>query len=282
MADVAEHGARDVEFGDEYFDRLAAARDHWWVDGMRIVGAALLDERRTDLRVLDAGCGSGALLASLRDVAGRHDVVGVDFAWPGLALARRHTTGAVLGQASVTSLPFRAATFDLVVSTDVLQHLSTADERLAVAELARVLRPGGRLLVRTNAAFGRSHVEERDDWRLYRPATLEAALRTAGLDVETVTHANALQGLWASVPRRPRRGGGHAPHGHGHGHGHDGHDGGAPRPEWGTGGLGIPRPASTLRNRVLRMVLRAEAAWLRAGRHRLPFGHTLFAVARRR
>jgi SAM-dependent methyltransferase len=156
---------------------------------------------------------------------------------------------------------------------DVLQHLTTAGAAAAVAEMARVLRPGGRLLVRTNAAFGRRHVAEREDWRLYRPETLRATLCSSGLEVAALTPVNALQALWASVPRgwsRPRH------EAHSNAAGEDAH-----RAEWGVAGLGIPTKVHPVINTVLLGLLRLEALWLsRPGRH-LPFGHSLYAVARR-
>ena len=272
------------QFDVDYFDRLLAARDHWWVRGMQEVGASLLDRAAggpADLRVLDAGCGSGALLPWLRERAGAHRVTAIDFAPAALEFLRRQRLDVDLLRASVTDLPFPDGHFDLIVSMDVLQHLTSDQEKAAAAEMRRVLRPGGRALVRTNAAFGRSGVEERPDWRLYRPGSLRAALESGGLEVERLTHVNALQGLWASLPRRPRPH--HHDHDHGHGHGDDhGHGGGdGERAEWGRAGLGIPAPASPLKNRVLLGILRAEARLLARPGRSLPFGHALYAVARR-
>jgi hypothetical protein len=121
------------------------------------------------------------------------------------------------------------------------------------------------MLVRTNAAFGRAGVQERKDWRLYRPATLRAALERAGLEVVTLTPVNFLQGLWASLPRRQRT------RGHSEDHAHHEHV-----------GLGIPTPVHPLKNRALLGSLRAEAWWLSRQGRRLPYGHSLYAVAMKR
>lgn len=251
------------EFDAGYVARLQAVADHGWTQGMRAVGEAVLGDVGTGLRVLDAGCGAGTNLGWLARFAAPGHLDAIDVAAP--AVARSHDPGtgarADVLQASVAALPFRDGSFDLVVSLDVLQHLTAADEASAVAETVRVLRPGGRVLVRTNAAFGPAAAQERDDWRVYRPDRLRQALAGGGLEVERVTPVNAVLGGWSSLRRR-------TPGGHDHGH-------------------GIPPPAPPWRDALARRLLGAEAAWLRGGRRGqgrgrvLPFGHSLYAVARR-
>lgn len=246
------------EFDEEYFERLEAARHHWWTQGMEAIGAALLDERGRGLDVLDAGCGSGALLPWLTQLDEPAGIHAVDVAPAALTGCAAMGLPVDLVRASVAQLPFQGCRFDLVTSMDVLQHLTAVQADESVAEMTRVLRPGGRLLVRTNAAFGRGGVTERDDWRLYRPSSLRGVLTEAGLTVDALTPVNFLQGLWASLPRRRTE------------HGGEGHH-----------GLGLPRPVHPLKNRLLLAVLRAEARWLSRPGRRLPFGHSLYAVARK-
>lgn len=259
-------------FDDGYFAQLDVVRDHWWVRGMREAASSLLGAAGPGLRVLDAGCGVGTNIDWLAELARPNPVVAVDFA--GAALGRvRHRGHALVVQASVTDLSLAADHFDLVFTADVLQHLTTAQASAALAEMRRVLRPGGSVLVRTNSAFGRSAVTQRDDWRLYTVATLAGALSDAGLILDRITPVNAVQGLWASLSGRRSSGhdGGHitgADGGHDHAHG--------------AGfGLGIPAPTSPARNAVLIAVMRLEALWLAAPGRRLPFGHSLYALARR-
>ncbi|MGQ9572457.1 MAG: class I SAM-dependent methyltransferase [Dehalococcoidia bacterium] len=93
-------------------------------------------------RVLDAGCGSGRLFAY--DLRGRASLtVGVDIS---PAVARNANIDAPL-QASLTALPFASETFDLIICKHVLEHLD--EPASAFHELARVLRPQGRLLILT-------------------------------------------------------------------------------------------------------------------------------------
>src|SRR5699024_8703099 len=90
--------------------------------------------RHHGARVLEAGCGARSHLA----YPGGTRVVGVDLLRSQL---RRNTSTPHLVQGDVTALPVAAASADLVVCWDVLEHLP-APER-AFAEIARVLRPGG-------------------------------------------------------------------------------------------------------------------------------------------
>ena len=90
-------------------------------------------------RVLDAGCGGDWDISQYLYAPGR-TVVGIDLAPP---LQRTPGTDGVRG--TLEHLPFADASFDLVVSMSVLEHLR--DPLSSLSELARVLRPGGRLLV---------------------------------------------------------------------------------------------------------------------------------------
>jgi arsenite methyltransferase len=100
-------------------------------------------------RVLDAGCGPGFYVAeTLERVGAEGSVVGVDASEPMLALAAKRCAGhANVGfeQGDVTKLPVRDADFDRALSVQVLEYVD--DIPAALAELLRVLRPGGRVLI---------------------------------------------------------------------------------------------------------------------------------------
>ncbi len=101
-------------------------------------------------RILDAGCGQGWYAGAL---AGRgYRVVGIDVAVAQLKAARGaagdQAAGAALAAASVLNLPFAAHTFDAAYAVNLLHHLGDpAAQELALAELARVVRPGGLVFV---------------------------------------------------------------------------------------------------------------------------------------
>jgi SAM-dependent methyltransferase len=103
-----------------------------------------LGPRAADQRALDAGCGHGAQTALLCRLG--YAAHGIDLAGRLLAIARRRLPGAVFCQADVTALPYRSGSFDVVTCAG--STLSFVDDPdAALRELARVLRPNGRLLL---------------------------------------------------------------------------------------------------------------------------------------
>ncbi|MEI2688971.1 MAG: class I SAM-dependent methyltransferase [Anaerolineae bacterium] len=92
--------------------------------------------------LLDAGGGTGRVAAQLRPLVGR--LVISDLSAPMLAQAQEKGIACPV-QTHVERLPFPDGHFDRVLAVDALHHF--ADQRLAVAELARVLKPGGRLVI---------------------------------------------------------------------------------------------------------------------------------------
>jgi len=97
-----------------------------------------------DERVLDVGCGTGAFAYAIAPLV--HEVVGVDRTTEYLAAAREHSPdGCSFVEGDATALPFPYGDFDLVGCVRVLHHVSRPE--LVISELARVTRPGGRILV---------------------------------------------------------------------------------------------------------------------------------------
>lgn len=103
-------------------------------------------------RVLEVGCGWGEFAARVQDELGA-DVVAIDLSPRMVELARERRVEAQVGD--VQQLPFGNASFDCTVANWMLYHVPEID--LGLSELARVLRPGGRLVATTN---GVRHLEE--------------------------------------------------------------------------------------------------------------------------
>jgi SAM-dependent methyltransferase len=98
--------------------------------------------------VIDVGCGPGFLCESMAQAVGPTGrVVGVDISEDLIAFATSHKAGNCIEYriGNATSLPVDAGRFDVAVSTQVMEYVSDAD--LALRELARVVRPGGRVLI---------------------------------------------------------------------------------------------------------------------------------------
>jgi SAM-dependent methyltransferase len=155
------------------------------------------------LAVLDAGCGTGGLLANLHTTAWR---AGVEISAEGIRLARKRG-GAPLVRASVSALPFADESFDAVVSIDVLCH-SGVVERQAAEEAARVLRPGGLFLVQLPAFDFLRGEHDAAVWtkRRYRRAEVAALLSSAGLSLRRSFYRNSLLFPLAAAARLVRRG----------------------------------------------------------------------------
>lgn len=190
-----------------------AERTHFWFRGFRRFVTPWLSEAagaRTDLRLLDCGCGTGANLALL----GRHGrAFGFDLTARGLEFAR--ATGVTrVARASIDAIPYPDAAFDVVTSFDVLYGLPDAVEAAAAREIARVLKPGGAALI-TVAAFESlrgGHGTLSNEVRRYTTASLSALLGGAGLEVvrTSYTHATLFPILYLVRAWQRWRGGGRA------------------------------------------------------------------------
>jgi SAM-dependent methyltransferase len=171
-------------------DRVEAT--HWWFRGRRaLVGRAIAGLGvGPGARVLDVGSGTGSNLRMLRDLGFRR-VVGLDRSAAALRQCAAKRLGSVQ-RADVCALPFRDASFDLVLATDVLEHVR--DEARAVAELHRVLRPGGALVATVPAFMGLWG--RQDDvshhLRRYRRAELVRGLAAGGFAVRRSFYFNYL------------------------------------------------------------------------------------------
>jgi SAM-dependent methyltransferase len=164
---------------------------HWWFLGRRRLFLALLEQRvphqARPARILDFGCGTGAWLGDLE----RFGTVSAVDADPS-AVAFCHERG----RAEVTlvppgaALPFPDGAFDVVTALDVIEHID--DDVSALAELRRVLRPGGLLLVAVPAFMFLWGVQDEvsHHHRRYTAGSLRRALSAAGLRVDRTSYFN--------------------------------------------------------------------------------------------
>jgi SAM-dependent methyltransferase len=243
----------------EEYDRLFELEElHWRMRGVRqLVLRALLprlargDRTGPRPQVLDAGCGCGLGALSLQEHA---DVVALDAHPRALAYCRRRGLGKLL-RANLQAPPFRDATFDAVVSVDVLYHREVTDDEAALRELGRVCRPGG-VVVILMPAYERlrsSHDKAVHTARRYTKSRLLRLARAAELVPERVSYFNSAILPAAAVWRLLRARAGHA--------------------------RSDMTPPPRLLNGFLAGWLRVEAGLaLRAG---LPFGLSVFGVLRR-
>ncbi|QGG95457.1 class I SAM-dependent methyltransferase [Actinomarinicola tropica] len=136
----------------EHDEDLWEAHAGWWQDGFSEGADPEYEEQILPLAaehmagavdVLDIGCGEGQI-ARLAVRGGARRVVGVDPTWAQVVEAERRGGGPVYARAGAAALPFADASFDTAVACLVFEHIVDVDD--AIAEVARVLRPGGRFL----------------------------------------------------------------------------------------------------------------------------------------
>lgn len=141
---------------------------HTTVDARAPLVAAVVEARPR--RILEVGCGWGELAEWLARETGA-EVVATDLSPRMVELARDRGLDARV--ADVQELPFEDASFDVAVAAWMLYHAPKLDR--AIAELARVLRPGGRLVAATNSRF---HLIELRELVGSGPSTLRFARET--------------------------------------------------------------------------------------------------------
>src|SRR5262249_38126052 len=141
---------------------------------------------------LDAGCGTGAMLQSLRQRRPEARVVGLDLSPFALERSRRRAAPHLV-RGSIDELPIRSATFDVVTSHDVL-YFEGIDDHEALCEFARVLVVDGTLILNLPAFdwLRGAHDDFVSGRRRYTREAIEALLSAAGFDVLFVSYWNAV------------------------------------------------------------------------------------------
>jgi SAM-dependent methyltransferase len=244
---------------EEIGNIVRAEESLWWFRGMRRIAFALLDPllgSNQVERIFEGGAGTGYFAAL---VAARYGVrvVAADLDAQAVRIShRRHGIPSV--QANLLALPFPDASFDLVLLMDVLAHFARGEDLVAFGECARLVRPGGRLLVRTSALeiFRSRHSEFVWERQRFTPGRLRNLAAAGGLEIERLTFANCLLSplalfkfrIWEPLVRA--------------------------RPASGL----KPLPAPV--DRLFYAALHLESLLVRAGL-RLPFGQSLYLVARK-
>lgn len=191
----------------EQYEAHAAVRlNHWWRYGTNTFFARLIgDMVEQGGVVLDHGCGVGDLITLLR---GRYRAVGVDAFPAAVRYARDANPDSLVTQGDIMALPFCDASFNSVVSLDVLYHANVTDDIEALAEIWRVLKPGGRVFLQLPAYewLRSGHDVVAMTRKRYTATEVRACLEKAGFVPERTGYRMALFFFVAASVRLLKRG----------------------------------------------------------------------------
>ena len=229
---------------------------HWWYRALHHqVATVLIHHPASVVSLLDAGCGTGGMLAHLIQRFPDLNPIGIDES--PLALDHCRARGLPsIQQASLHSLPFPSASFDAVLCLDVLYH-QNVNPSSAMVEMTRVLKPGGLLILNLPAfsCLAGSHDQSVSGARRFNRPLTHSLLRQNKLLSLQSHYWNAWLFfpllLWRTFTRLSL------------------HSGSPARSDL--------RPLPPLLNRCLTHFAKLDAALCR--RWHLPFGSSLFVVA---
>ena len=241
----------------EYANIAKCEREFWWYRGMERILFRMLDPlAKRNARVLEVGCGTGHMSTRFAERYG-WQMFPTDLQREGLVYGLAQGVER-MAQAEISALPFASGHFDAVVSLDVMVYMPRGQEGRAIAELARVVAPGGLLVLRTAALeiLRSHHAEFTGELQRFTRGQLIKLAEENGIRVLRCTYANSLLMPVALAKFRliePLSRGG---------------------PSSGV------EPVSPWLDRLLYGALDAESAWLGSGRD-LPIGQSLILLGER-
>ncbi len=189
-----------MDYDDRAFDSPIPLQRYWQRARHRTILRMVKAAR--GMRILDIGCGSSRIIQDLPAA------IGMDILLPKLRFLRdRHGS---LVQGSTFALPFASAAFDCVISSQVIEHIP--DCRIVLDEMARVLRPGGTLILGTPdygrrlwwvlewvygkvlpGAYAKDHITH------FTRASLSQRLRTAGFTIQDVAYVGGCEMIFRAT-----------------------------------------------------------------------------------
>lgn len=164
--------------------------DYWWYIALRGLTLSFINKfshKKDNMRILDAGCGTGGLLARIS----AFKAYGLDVSEEAMKFCKIRKLRNVI-RASVCNIPFSRDSFDLIVSLDVLYYFGVMNDIIVLREFCRVLNRGGILLLNLPAYnFLQSkhdkavHIKHR-----YIHKELKEKVKKAGFKIEKISYRN--------------------------------------------------------------------------------------------
>lgn len=185
---------------DSEYDIMRQVEDtYWWYLALREHVVSVLKNalpHKDSAVILDAGCGTGGMLHQMRSANPGWELHGLDFSPLALAHAKKRGFDHLL-EASVDEIPSADASFDAIVSLDVLYH-QAVNEAGALKEFSRILKPGGLVILNLPAFdFLRgSHDVAVEGARRYTVDQVQKLLAGHGFEIEQLHYWNA----WLFLP----------------------------------------------------------------------------------
>jgi SAM-dependent methyltransferase len=207
LAGVRQNKGSESMEEREYEILYQAEQKHFWYQALHKNIFDTLHElfpRQSAIKILDAGCGTGLLLQKLQQIGLGF---GFDISVQALEFCSRRKLKNI-SRATVQHLPFETETFDAVISADVLYHRNVPEDRKALLEFYRVLKPGGYLILNLPAfEFLRSrHDIAIHTQRRYKKKQLEILLRSCGFKMNRCYYRNCLLFPFMALVRLLQRG----------------------------------------------------------------------------
>ncbi|MBI5741576.1 MAG: class I SAM-dependent methyltransferase [Nitrospirae bacterium] len=176
----------------EYEVMYSVEDDHWWYSGLRKLVLAFVDSfisRREKQVILDAGCGTGGMLAE----CDAYDAFGLDISEEAIRFCRMRNL-VKLSKGSLLEMPLKDNSFNIVISLDVLYHLSVSDDAEALSELHRVSAQRGMLVLNVPAYDFLKGPHDRASHARHRYTLRELRdkVERAGFEIERITYRNSL------------------------------------------------------------------------------------------
>src|SRR3989338_314758 len=177
---------------EAYKSMFELEQAHWWYKGLHellLVTVQKIADGNKQLRILDAGCGTGFILKELDNVGLS---LGIDISEVALGYCKKRNIHRI-AQASVSKLPFCEETLDIIILADVLYHKLVSDDEVAINELHRVLRKNGILILNVPAhdTLRRHHDEAIHTRHRYGLRELSNKIEKSGFAILKISYRNS-------------------------------------------------------------------------------------------